>query len=190
MRHHHPAIISFLILLIAASAGGQSVKGIKTVFSEGKVANGQYKNDYFGVTLSPVNGHFTQGGFVSPEGHRARLIDVQSNTSKWDETYEIAILADALSANPLVTSPRQYVRSVRHQLEREGSQTIQAEAPVKVSGLKFVYATIRVAGEGRPHYRGLYTTFLNGYIVSLDVSTASVERLGDVLKMVKFAPKR
>jgi hypothetical protein len=190
MRYQKLAILTFFILLLPSFVAAQTVKDIKAVFAEGNVANGQYKNDYFGVTLTPANGRFTQGGFVSPEGHRARLIDVQSNASNWEEKYEIAILADAPSASPLVTSPTVYVRSLRHQLEREGFQTLQEEAPLKISGLSFVYATMKVGGEGHPHYRGLYTTFLNGYIVSLDVSAASVDRLNHVLRMVTFAPRR
>jgi len=68
----------------------------------------------------------------------------------------------------LVHSPDQYVRGVRHQFEqREGASAVQEESPIEISGQRFVHATVKVVGQGRTHYRGIYTTFLNGYILSL-----------------------
>jgi len=54
---------------------------------------------------------------------RARLVDVQSNSSNVQDKYEIAVLTDSLAANPLVHAPeRQYARSVRHQFEKQGME--------------------------------------------------------------------
>ncbi|HYG97582.1 MAG TPA: hypothetical protein VD837_00515 [Terriglobales bacterium] len=173
--------------MAAVGAIGQSsTKDIKAIFAEGKIADNQYRNDYFGFTLAPLNGHFTQGGFVSSEGKRARLIDAQSNATACCDRYDIAVLADPLSANPSIKSPEQYVRSVRHQLEREGSETVQPESPVEISGTRFVYATMKVGRDSAAHYRGIYTTFLNGYILSIDVSADSVAGIQQALKMLKF----
>jgi hypothetical protein len=181
----------FVALTLEGTANQAATKDITAVYADGKVADGQYKNAYFGLTLTPENAQFTQGGFVSSEGQRARLVDAQANAANWDDRYEIAILADALSANPLVTSPTQYVRSVRHQLEKERFETVQAESAIEISGSKFVYATMKIAEDGKTHYRGLYTTFLNGYILSLDVTVGSAARLKSILKMVKFeAPRK
>jgi hypothetical protein len=178
--------VSFVFLATTTRAQNP-IKGISAVFSEGKVSGGQYKNDYFGLTLTPANAEFTQGAFVSSEGKRARLVDARLNGKNWEEKYSIAILADALSANPLVHSPTQYVRSVRHQLEREGMATVQEETSIEISGLKFVQATMKVTEQGRIHYQGMYTTFLNGYIFSLQVEAPTPERLNQiVLSMVKF----
>lgn len=187
MRRQGSVLLTFLTAALVLAANGQvATKDIKEVFAEGKVTNGQYRNDYFGVTLTPVGAQFTEGGFVSPSGNRARLIDAQANAANWDDKYEFAILADARSANPLITSPEQYVRSVRHNLEKEGFVTVQAEAPLQISGVPFVFATMKVADQGRNHYRGIYTTFRNGYILSLDVSAPSLARLQGLLTLVKF----
>jgi hypothetical protein len=189
------AILSFITGAVAAIAAGQTAtKDIKAIFDEGKIADGRYTNAYFGLTLTlSTNARFTQGGFVSSQGKRARLVAAERNSENWNDRYEVAVLADTLSANPLISSPDQYVRSVRHQFEREGSETVQAESPAKISGAQFVYATMKVTDGGLTHYRGIYTTFLNGYILSLDVSAASLARLQDVLKMVDLkapAPRR
>lgn len=181
-------VLSFLFLFPTSATKAQTpIQDISAVFGEGKVSGNQYTNGYFGLTLTPANAQFTQGGFVSSEGKRARLVDAQSNAKNWEEKFSIAILADALSANPLVHSPTQYVRSVRHQLEREGMATIQDETPIEISGLKFVQATMKVTEQGRTHYQAVYTTFLNGYILSLQVEAPTPERLNQiVLSMVKF----
>ena len=138
--------------LVGGTEAQTSVKDISAVFAEGKVSGNQYKNDYFGLTLTPAGARFTKGGYVSPQGNRARLVDAQANSKGWEDKYSIAVLADALSANPLVKSPEQYVRSVRHQLEREGLATVQEESPIDISGLRFVQATLKMTEDGRAHY--------------------------------------
>jgi hypothetical protein len=160
---------------------------ISVVYSEGKISGQEYRNDYFGLTLAPENAQFTEGAFLSPKGKRARLVDAQANSKNWKDKYEIAILADALAANPLVHSPEQYVRSVRHALEKEGLVTVSEESATEISGLHFIAAIMRVTDEGQGHHRGLYTTFLNGYILSLDVTAVSPERVNKIAQgMVHF----
>jgi hypothetical protein len=182
------ALLSVFSLSVVPTIGAQTpTKDISAIFAQGKVSGNEYKNDYFGLTLTPIHAQFTQGGFVSPDGKRARLIDAESNAKDWEDKYSIAVLADALSANPMVHSPTQYVRSVRHQFEREGMTTVQEEAPIEVSGVQFVRATMKVTEQGRIRYQGMYTTFLKGYILSLQVEAPTTERLEQiVLSMVKF----
>jgi hypothetical protein len=188
MRFKKLAAFSFVSVFLALTVGAQTpIKDIASVFAEGKIHGYEYTNDYFGLTLTAVNAQFTEGGFVSSEGKRARLIDAQCNAESWGDKYEIAILADALSANPLVLSPEQYVRSVRHELEREGMVTVDEESPIEISGLRFVRAALKVTGQAQTHYQGIYTTFLNGYILSIQIEAPTSERLNQiVLSTVKF----
>jgi len=161
-----------LMILTLGNADGATVKDIRTAFAEGNISGNEYTNGYFGL----------------PTGTRARLIDVQADAANWDDKYEIAVLADLLAANPSLRSPEQYVRSVRHEMEREGLETVRTESPKQISELTFVEAVLRDnAGNGGTHYRGVYSTFLNGYVLSLDVSAASPERLERVVRdSVKF----
>jgi len=160
------------------------------VFAEGKISGPEYKNGYFALTLTAAPGQFTQGSFVSPEGKRARLVDVQNNSSNSQDKFEITVLADSLAANPLVHSPEQYARSVRHQFEKQGMETEKVESSIEVSGLVFVQAVLKVNGGGSSRYRAIYTTFLNGYILSLDVSAATPEKIAQVVtRAVKFETK-
>jgi len=118
MRPTPRFFLSTLFLSVAlVYAQDNPTKDISAVYAEGKVSGSEYKNDYFGLTLSAGSGQFTAGGFVSSEGKRARLVDVQANPDNWQDKFEIAALADTLAANLLVHSPEQYARSVRHQFE-------------------------------------------------------------------------
>ena len=178
-----------LIVLSGSTTPGQapSPENISIVYAQGKILGQEYKNDYFGLSLKTENAHFTAAAFVSSQGQRARLVDAVADAKSWKDKYEIAVLADLLSANPLIRSPEQYVRSVRLALEREGLTTLKQESPAKISSIDFVSAVMQVNGEEHAHYRGLYTTFLNGYILSLDVSATSPERLTEIVQnMVHF----
>ena len=190
MRFPISVFIFALLYTPALSFAQEKPKDISAVYAEGKISGGLYKNEYFGITLTAQPGQFTQGGFVSSEGKRARLVDVQSNSSNFEDKFEIAVLADSLSANPMIHEPEQYARAVRHQFEKQGMETEKAESPIKVSGLLFVQAVLKVNEGGSSHYRAIYTTFLNGYILSLDVSAATPEKIAQtVTRAVKFETK-
>ena len=189
-----PHLAIFLLTLpfcpVVTQAQQKPSKDISAVYAVGKISGTEYKNEYFALTLTATPGQFTQGGFVSSEGKRARLVDVQNNSSNFQEKFEIAVLADSLAANPLVHAPEQYARSVRHQFERQGMETEKAESPIEVSGLPFVQAILKVSEGGSTHYRAIYTAFLNGYILSLDVSAATPEKIAQVVtRAVKFETK-
>ena len=115
------------------------------------------------------------------------MVDAQNNASDLQDKFEIAILADSLAANPLIHTPEQYARSVRHQFEKQGMETESAASPAEVSGVSFVPAFLKVNDGNTSHYRGIYTTFLNGYIPSLDVSAATPEKIAQLVdRTVKF----
>jgi hypothetical protein len=188
----HSAIFLLALLFspVVAQAQQKPTKDISAVYAEGKISGTVYKNEYFALTLTAPPGQFTQGGFVSSEGKRARLVDVENNSSNFQDKFEIAVLADSLAANPLVHSPEQYARSVRHQFEKQGMETEKEESPIEVSGLPFVQAIVKANEGGSSHYRAIYTTFLNGYILSLDVSAATPEKIAQVVtRAVKFESK-
>jgi hypothetical protein len=188
MRAHSPALLFLLLLApVVVQPQQKRTKDISAVYAEGKIGGSEYKNNYFGLTLVAAPGQFTEGGFVNPQGNRARLIDVQNNSTNYQDRFEIAVLADSLAANPKIHSPEQYARSVRHQFEKENMETREVESPVQISGLKFVHAILKAKDGANVYYRGVYTTFLNGYILSLDVSAATPGKIAQlVTKAIKF----
>jgi len=188
----HLSVFAFSLLCnpVLTHAQEKPTKDISAVYAEGKINGSVYRNEYFGLTLTAQPGQFTQGGFISSEGKRARLVDVENNSTSFEDKFEIAVLADSLAANPSVHEPEQYARAVRHQFEKQGMETEQAESPVKVAGLPFVQAVLKVNEGGSSHYRAIYTTFLNGYILSLDVSAAMPEKIAQIVtRTVRFETK-
>ena len=175
----------FLTTMLGQSLG-QQVKTISTIYGEGKVMGSEYTNPYFGLLLKPAGAQFTEGGFIIPNGERARLIDAEANSAKWEDRYSIAVLADALSANPRIHSPEQYLQLVRHNFEKEGLVSVQQETPTQISGIRF-FNSIMKTQDARPHFQGMYATFLNGYILSIQIEAASPERVKQIVEtMVVF----
>jgi len=181
----------FLPALFSAAAGQQqSHKDISAVFAEGKISNGQYTNEYFGLTLKPDGAQFVpQGAFISPEGKRARLVYAQRDAATWADKYSVALLADALSANPSIKSPEQYLRIVRHNFEHEGLVTAQEETATKISGVPFIKVVMKTR-DSKPHFQAMYSSFLKGYIFSVQIEAPSVERAQQIVDtLITFKTK-
>jgi hypothetical protein len=183
-------LVALLFSPVVTQPQQKPTKDISAVYAEGKISGTEYKNEYFALTLAAAPGQFTKRSFVSSDGKRARLVDVENNSPNFQDKFRIAVLADSLAANPSVHSPEQYARSVRHQFEKEGMEIEKAESRIEVSGLTFVQALLRVNEGGSSYYRAIYTTFLNGYILSLDVSAATPEKIAQVVsRAVRFKSK-
>lgn len=60
-------------------------------------------------------------------------------------------------------------RSVRHQLEKEGLPTVHEEFPISIGGVQFTGAILQEhLPSGQTYYRGMFSIFRNGYILSFD----------------------
>lgn len=103
----------------------------------------------------------------------------------FDNTYAFEVLADTLAKYPQLQSPTHYVRSVRHQLEREGLRTVREEFPITIGGVEFTGAILEEqVPEGRKYYRGMYSAFRDGFVLSFDVEAASPEKVNEVVVRV------
>ena len=174
-------LVTSLAIARVAGQTSNSIKDISLIYAEGKITGDQYTNEYFGLVLKPVGAQFTKGGFISPQGKKARLIAAEANAEKWEDKYSIAVLADALSVHPSVRSPEQYLRGVQSHFQGLGSVLVQDSTPVEVSGIRFVRMILKAGGE-RPHYQGMYTAFLKGYILTLQIEAPSPERLTQIVQ--------
>jgi hypothetical protein len=160
---------------------------INSVVAAGKVTANQYQNDYFGLTVRAEDGVIQAPSLVNSDAQRARLADASSNAKVGEKRYSVGLIVDAQAKNPLIHSPEQYIQAIRHQLEKGGLETVRAEFPVDVSGVPFIGAVMKVTVKGNVYYRGLYGTFLNGYILSFDVKAETPERLATLVStMIRF----
>ena len=110
------------------------------------------------------------------------MVNIVYDSPDGAKNYTIGLLADSLDNYPKGMSTTVYVRSVRHQLERDGLITEREEFPTKVSDTAFVGAVLKVPEKPNFGYRrGIYATFLKGYVVSLEVQARDEERIQQVL---------
>ncbi len=155
---------------------------ISSVLRAGKVSPNVYENQYFGLTLTVKNAKFKAGSVINAKEKRARLVDAFVDSASWNDRLTISILVDSKLQNPLVQSADQYVRAVRHQFEREGMATVNAETPMDISGVTFIGSILKVRGQGGEYVRGIYTTFLKGYIFTIDVTAPSPIRSNEIVQ--------
>jgi hypothetical protein len=186
------ALVTVVLIAIAITdlaAQSKNAPDISTVASAGAVADGKYTNSLFRLTVAAPNATLELNPLVNKEAGRARLVQVLAKQTTFDNTYTFAVLADTLAKYPQLQSPTHYVRSVRHQLEREGLLTVREEFPITISGVEFAGAILEEhVPEGRKYYRGMYSVFRDGFILSFDVEAASPEKVNElVLRAVSLA---
>jgi hypothetical protein len=182
------AILLTVSLVAISLAQTKKPADISTVIAAGTVDGSRYTNPYFKLTIDAPNATLALDTVVSPAGDRARLLQVQSKQAEWNDRYTFAVLTDTLTKYPQLQSPTQYVRSVRHQLEKEGLPTMREEFQVTIAGVGFTGAVLQEqVPSGQKYYRGIYTTFRSGYILSFDVEAPSEDKLNEVVsRLVRF----
>jgi len=177
----------------AEPCASQTEGDIKSVIAAGKVVANHYSNEYFGLSVTADNGEIQAPVFVNAEAQRARLMDASSLLKVHPFRYSMGVLVDSCTKNPLIHSLEQYVRAVSHQLTKESVETlepIREEFPIDISGARFVGTVMKVSIRGQVYYRGVYATFLNGYIFGLDVKADDTERLQELLiSMIRLQGK-
>jgi hypothetical protein len=175
-------------LFIPLTAENNKPVDIGKVAAAGTVTETRYANSFFKLTVDAPGAALHLNPLVNATGQRAQLLQALCKATKWEDNYNFAVLADSLNMYPRLQSPADYVRSVRHQLEKEGMQTVKEEYPVVVGGVQFTSAILQEqTPDGRKYYRGMYATFRNGYILSFDVEASSEARLNQlVVRMVKL----
>lgn len=161
---------------------------ISVVAASGAVSGNRYTNSFFKLSVDSFNATLQLNPLVNTSGQRARLVQVLAKPTNWEDTYTFAVLADCLTEYPQLESLTQYVRSVRHELEKEGLSTVREEFPISIGGMQFAGAILEEhVPAGRKYYRGMYSTFRNGYILSFDVEAPSEAKLNElVVTAVKF----
>jgi len=189
-------VVGMALWLSAATQGQAPKSDISSVAAAGKVNGDLYQNLYFGITLSAPKAHWSVRGPISAEKRQGRLIDAVYDSGVQGrgpvENYTLALLVESLENFPKGTSTELYVRNVRHRLESDNLKTYREEFPLTVSGIPFTGAVFRFFE--RPdfgYYRGLYSTVLNGYFVTIDLQCGREENLQKLLSSaVSITPKQ
>jgi len=183
------AVIVGLIGFATLLAQNNKTIDVSAVSASGSTSGNRYTNSFFKLTVDAPKATLQADPLVNVPGQRARLVEISAKSANWDDTYTFAVLADSLAKYPQSLSPTQYVRSVRHQLEKEGFATVREEFSITIDGVSFTGAILEEHTQsGQKYYRGLYSTFRGGYILSFDAEASSEANLRALLsRLVKFA---
>ena len=88
---------------------------------------------------------------------------------------------------PGLESTSQFVRSVRHNLEHEGYQTVVAEARVVIGGHEFIQSNLKL--QNQDYWKSVLCTHTKGYMFGFWIESPSkeqFEKLIDLGGRVKF----
>ena len=176
---------------------GQAVKSdFSSMAAAGKVNGEIYQNSILGITLSAPKAHWEVRGPISAARRQGRLIDAGYDSGVPErgpkESYTLGLLVESQENFPKGTTLEKYVRSLRQRVEDENVK-IQREAfPLTVQDVPFVGSVFFFYE--RPnfgYYRGLYSTILNGYFVTIEVQCGEQERLQKLLSStIQFTSKQ
>lgn len=183
-------VIAISCLAIPATQGQSPKSDISTVVAAGKVNGDTYTNTYFGLSLTAPKAHFTAPSYVNTASRVASLVQVVYDSPQGAMNYTLTIRANSRENYPKEMTITEYVGRVRREMEKEGLVIQRQEVPVVISSVTFTGVVVKVLE--RPnfgYYRGIYSSFMNGYAVSFDVQSRTEERLQQILSSsVKIYP--
>ena len=186
-------VIGVSLCVLATAQGQPSRDDISTVVAAGKVNGDIYSNTYFGISLTAPKAQFSAPVSVNIARRNARLVNVTYDSPQGAENYPLGLTADSLNNYGKDMSPIAYICMWRHELEKlDGLTRHREEFPLTISGIPFMGAILKVHDKvNGEYYRGIYSSFIGGYVVSLDVQSGSESRLQSLLSSaVKINPKK
>jgi len=155
---------------------------ISGVTTAGEIKDGIYKNSYFGVriTIPHPNNYEKTNTIVA--SNRAMLLEVNNSDPKMEKRFNFAVVAHSANISGL-TSTAQFVRSVRHQLEGEGLQTIRTEIPVTAEGHEFIESDLKMDSLEKKYFKAVVCTRIKQYIFGFWVEAPSEEKLKELVDL-------
>ncbi|MGA7684990.1 MAG: hypothetical protein WCC32_20900 [Terriglobales bacterium] len=175
---------------------GQIAKGdFSSMVAAGKLNGDTYQNSILGITLSAPKAHWDVRGPISAASRRGRLIDAVYDSGVAErgphEDYTLGLLVESEENYPKGTTLDQYVRGLRQRVEDDNVRIHREAFPLTVQEAPFVGAVFQFyEKQNFGYYRGLYSTILNGYFVTVEVQCGDEERLQKLLSSaLQIAPK-
>jgi hypothetical protein len=185
--------IGVSLCFLAAAQGQASKDDISGIVAAGKINGDIYSNTYFGISLTAPKAQFSAPVSVNIGRRNARLVNISYDSPEGAKNYTLGLMAESLKNYDKNMSPTAYVRMWRQELERlDGLTTFRGEFPLTISGIPFMGAVLKVHDKvNGEYYRGIYSSFIAGYVLSIDVQSGSEDRLQSLLSSaVKINPKK
>ena len=189
--------LMFLALLFPSlMMQGQVVTtDFSSMVAAGKVNGDIYQNSILGITLSAPKARWEVRGPISAARQQGRLIDANYKLGVPErgpqENYTLGLLVESQSIYPKRTTLDRYVRTLRQRVEDDNVKLYREGIPLTIQGAPFVGTVFRFYEKATfGYYRGLYSTVLNGYFVTIEVQCGDEERLVTRLShAVQFTPQ-
>jgi len=162
----------------------------------GKVNVDIYQNSVLGITLSAPKAHWEVRGPISASRRQGRLIDAVYDSGVPErgphENYTLGLLVESQENYPKGTTLDEYVQALRQRVEDENVKIYRERIPLTVQEVPFFGTVFRFYQRSNfGYYRGLYSTILNGYFVTVEVQCGDEERLQKLLlQAIQITPKR
>ena len=155
---------------------------IKTIAAAGHVNGKEYQNSYFGVSvqLPEPNEHLILNGLVAE--NRAILLEAVNEKGDVQQWHNFVIVAHSADI-PGLSSTAQFVRSLRHQLEGEGLQTMRAEIPVTIGGHEFIESDLKMDSKDKYYWKAVMLTQIKGYMFGFWMEAVNKEQLDKATKL-------
>ena len=157
---------------------------ISSVILSGKLDADVYSNGYLGIRLkaSKAQWNWPDPDKVNLIRNRARLVGAVYDSGVPErgpqQNYTLGLLVESQESYPQRTTVDQYVRGLRQRVEDENVKIYREASPLTVQGVPFVGTVFRFYERSNSgYYRGLYSTILNGYFVTIEVQCGEEERL-------------
>jgi hypothetical protein len=172
---------------VPPDAGTFPAADVPSLIAAGKVDGKKYWNEYFDLSFTAPGAVLTAPSTVDEQGRNVRLVDAVAGGQKREDMYTISILADRLPNYPQLFSRSEYVATLTAQLKGEGAKTARDNFRYVISGVEFVGSILQESdGPSTSHFRGIFSTVMKGYFLSLDVAAASEERVLEIASSVNF----
>lgn len=173
------------MIALVASAAQQPASfpspNLPTIIAAGSVTPGKYENRLLGLTLD-----ISQSTYAVPEAARAQqhaaIISIGGGSATSHDKYSLDVRLDELIGHQQFHSPAEYVRSAREQFEARGFSILREEFPIDISGIEFTGMAMKGKNTSAEEvYRGIYSTFRLGYVLTLDVEAATETGLNEIV---------
>jgi hypothetical protein len=175
---------------------GQVVKSdFSSMAAAGKVNGDIYQNSILGISLSAPKAIWEVRGPISAAGRQGRLIDAAYDSGVPErgpqENYTVGLLVESQGNFPKGTTLDQYAHGLRQRVEDYNVKIHREAFPLTVQNVAYVGTVFRYYERPESgYYRGLYSTILKGYFVTIELQCGGEERLQKLLSsIVKVTPE-
>jgi hypothetical protein len=176
---HSVLLIPFVTFFTALVFGQTSSFANVT---KGRMEGSQYVNDFFHVVVEVPQPTDSLRLNTIVHADSVQLVMAVKSEGPIDERFMFSVIAKSMERPDSFTT-EQFVRSVRHNLEREGMQTLVSEKGVVISGQTFILSKLKFESNEVHYYKAVLATIRNGAVLGFWIEAADEGSLDKLLAL-------